>query len=88
MIGMRWFSKGFSGVSRREDGGSMSEDWRESTRLDWNDESELPVSLLVKSRMLAWRGRRQGSGLPALVLRARVSPYILERFDIARWSPS
>ena len=60
-------------------GAETSEACRESARLDWKEDNVLLSPSLAKSVMLAVRGSRQGSALPALMLRDRVSEYILAR---------
>ena len=66
----------------RSTGGSMREDCRDSTKLDWKEEREL-VSLDGKSVRLADIGRRQGVADPDLRLRDIVSVYILDKLKSA-----
>ena len=65
----------------------MSEDWKDSAKLLWNEESELKDPE-VKSVILAVNGSKHGSADPALRLRDSESQYMRLRFNIAFCNPS
>ena len=67
MMGVRSEERLPTGVRLSGGWAPSSEDWRDSTRLDWKDWSELMLSLAMNSVMLAEMGSRQGGAtLPAL----------------------
>ena len=66
----------------------ISELWREVARPDWKLERELSLYLSGKSVISALSGSKHGVALPDLILKDRVSVYILERLETALCSPT